>query len=142
MSVVDLPTDILVLIFPYLSARDFLAFTSSSKDFLSFRQEPAYWRSLTTKTFRIPPQRLLQTDGARWQWLYKSLLTQSYVYTWGNDERGNLGHGNDERRAFRTRVQRFHIRRDAHNDSLYPDGWPTQIWDQDTVGVIADVQCG
>ena len=79
MDLTDLPSDIILLVFPYLSASDFLAFTSSTKSFLSFRQEPTFWRGLTTETFRIPPQPLLQADGARWQWLYRTLLTQSHV---------------------------------------------------------------
>ncbi|MCJ1478834.1 hypothetical protein MMC13_007518 [Lambiella insularis] len=159
MPVTDLPTDILVLIFPYLSAPDFLAFTSSSKDFFSFRQEPAYWRGLTTRTFRIPPQPLLQADGARWQRLYQSLLTQSCVYTWGNNERGNLGHEiahmsfhtQLDRRGGRRGPQRGFQRGTQHSPPRIEDryrpnpdryGWPTQIWDQNIVGVIADVQCG
>ena len=137
MQLTDLPTDIIVLVFPYLSAPDFLSFTSITKTFLTFRQEPSFWRTLTTRTFRIPPQPLLQADGQRWQWLYKSLFTQTRAFTWGNNARHNLGHGGftspgrshlmNHHRAIRSRV---HI------------GWPTEMEHTDRVGVIADIQCG
>jgi len=117
MTLTELPTDVIVLIFPYLTACDFLSFTSCTKKFLSFRHEPTFWRLLTTRTFRVPSQPLLHSDGARWQWLYKSLLTQTHLYTWGNNERGNLGYG-----------------------TCSASGYPHQFTHR--VGVVADVQCG
>ena len=130
MSLLYLPADVILLIFPYLTAYDFLSFTGCTKRFLSFRQEPTFWRTLTISTFRIPPQPLLRSDGARWQWLYKSLLTQTSVYTWGNNERGNLGHG-------------FGLPPAMHHHALPRNhGWPTEIEEIDDVGVVADVQCG
>ena len=141
MILTELPTDIILLVFPYLSAPDFLSFTSSTRYFLSFRQEPAFWRGLTINTFRIPPQPLLQADGARWQWLYKSLLTQTRVYTWGNNEHSNLGH--TTARPHRPNVPRrgLHIQHGRSREGFHV-GWPTQIRNEGRLGVVVDVQCG
>lgn len=128
MTLTELPTDVIVLIFPYLSACEFLSFTSCTKRLLSFRHEPTFWRLLTTRTFRVPSQPLLRSDGARWQWLYKSLLTQTHVYTWGNNDRGNLGYGSRRRAA------------DYPHQHSY--GLPNKYMDLGHVGVVADVQCG
>ena len=137
MQLTDLPTDIIVLVFPYLSASEFLSFTSITKNFLTFRQEPTFWRTLTTRTFRIPPQPLLQADGPRWQWLYKSLFTQTRAFTWGNNACYNLGHSTlNEPSRLRLRSHNLALR------SLLHIGWPTEMEHMDCVGVIADIQCG
>lgn len=129
LSLTDLSTDILYNIFPHLTAAEFLSLTSSTKLLYDYRQDPIFWRVLTRKTFRIPPQPLLQADGARWQWLYKHLLTQTQLFTWGNNVRGNLG-------------------RRISPSSQLPRGptienlWPGRATIEDDVGIVADVQCG
>ncbi|MCJ1401198.1 hypothetical protein MMC11_004410 [Xylographa trunciseda] len=138
MLLTDLPTDILVLIFPYLSAPDFLSLTSSCNALLTFRQEPSFWHGLTTETFRLPPQPLLRADGARWQWLYKSLATQSRVYTWGNNEKGNLGHSAHVPPRPPGRAMRF-----APGPLRYMStAVPVMIQENSGVGIVSDVQCG
>ncbi|KAA6408543.1 MAG: hypothetical protein FRX48_07625 [Lasallia pustulata] len=137
MLLTDLPTDVLFAIFPYLDAQEFLSLTSSAKALLSFRLDPTFWRTLTRTTFRIPPQPLLQADGARWQWLYRNLLTQTRVFTWGNNEKGNLGHGyptGDES----TRLPHYQGQWRAGGTV----GWPARMEGVDDVGVVADLQCG
>ncbi|MCJ1437909.1 hypothetical protein MMC27_007296 [Xylographa pallens] len=138
MLLTDLPLDILVLIFPYLSAPDFLSLSSSSKALLTYRQEPSFWHGLTAETFRLPPQPLLRADGARWQWLYKSLATQSRVFTWGNNEKGNLGHSahviqNPPGRA---------LRRGPGALRYQSAAVPLEIQNETVVGIVSDVQCG
>ncbi|MCJ1384398.1 hypothetical protein MMC17_007514 [Xylographa soralifera] len=138
MALIDLPIDILVLIFSYFGASDFLSLTSSCKALLTFRQEPSFWHGLTAATFRLPPQPLLRADGARWQWLYKSLATQSRVYTWGNNEKGNLGHSahviqNPPGRALRRGPAALRYQSAAV---------PSKIQNVTSVGIVSDVQCG
>ena len=135
----DLPTDIIVLVFPYLSPQDFLSFTSITKTFLTFRYEPTFWRTWTTRTFRIPSQPLLQADGPRWQWLYKSLSTDTRAFTWGNNERYNLGHSIPNTVNTSMRLRRNH---NPLIGTLLHVGWPTEMGHLDIVGIIADIQCG
>ena len=134
MKLTDLPTDIIVSIFPYLNAADFLSITSCTPSFLAYRQEPSYWRDLTQKTFRIPPQPLLASDGARWQRIFKSLLTQTHVFTWGNNGQSNLGHS--------FLVAPTAGRRIIYNAPPHRISWPTEMENMDEVGVVSDVQAG
>ncbi|KAL9058884.1 MAG: hypothetical protein Q9206_001717 [Seirophora lacunosa] len=103
-----------------------------------YRQDPNFWRFLTRTTFRIPPQPLLQADGARWQWLYRRLRTQTQLYTWGSNGCGNLGHGfgrSDPQSNVAESV-------DSNGRNI---GWPRRVALDDLpedIGVIADVQCG
>jgi SCF-associated factor 1 len=134
MILTDLPTDIIVLLFPYLSAQDFLALTCSTKALLSFRQEPTFWRKKTISTFRIPPQPLLADDGPRWQWLYKSLFSQTHIFTWGNNEKLNLGHG----------FIHFSNEVPYGGGPAYERrvGWPSEVEITNPIGIVVDVQCG
>ena len=134
MNLTELPTDIVVLLFPYLNAADFLALTSCTSTFHSYRQDPTFWRDLTQRTFRIPPQPLLTDNGARWQWLYKSLLTQTHVFTWGNNDQSTLGHS--------FLVVPTATRRNMYNALARRIGWPTKMEYMEEVGVVSDVQCG
>ncbi|KAF9700182.1 hypothetical protein EKO04_001857 [Ascochyta lentis] len=94
-SITDLPLDILVLVFPYLDAKSFLSLCSTCKAFQqpSIRLDPAYWSFATRRAFRVPNQPVVQRDGVRWQKLYRRMLTQSHVFTWGNNGHNRLGHG-------------------------------------------------
>ncbi|KAL8895385.1 MAG: hypothetical protein Q9192_003663 [Flavoplaca navasiana] len=139
ITLVDLPTDVLYTIFPYLDPADFLVLTSCTKTLHNYRQDPNYWRILTRTTFRIPPQPLLQADGARWQWLYRRLRTQTQLYTWGSNGCGNLGHGF------------LNVPRDSAGQHNWADintrniGWPRKVQLDDMpepIGIVADVQCG
>lgn len=129
--------DIILLVFPYLRPKEFLALCSINvrnvlrhlfasaltilqKQFHeTFRLEPSYWREETRKTFRHPIHPLLQADGPRWQWLYKKLLTKTKVYTWGQ--------GGDSR--------------PPHNVS-FGNPWPNETYAEDDMGIVVEVQCG
>ena len=97
-SILDLPVDILFLLFPYLDAPSFLSLTSTCKALHNpqFLHDHRYWSRLVRTTFRVPNQPVVQNDGERWQKLYKRLLTQSKIYTWGDNTNGCLGHNDDD----------------------------------------------
>ncbi|KAF2627361.1 hypothetical protein BU25DRAFT_393255 [Macroventuria anomochaeta] len=142
-SITDLPLDILVLVFPYLDAKCFLSLCSTCKAFQqpSIRLDPAYWSFATRSAFRVPNQPVVQHDGVRWQKLYRRMLTQTHVFTWGNNGHSRLGHGYGEsapggplllpRRPGR---MRFGGRANC--------AFPTEMEDTRHLGVIADMQCG
>ncbi|KAF2112878.1 regulator of chromosome condensation 1/beta-lactamase-inhibitor protein II [Lophiotrema nucula] len=142
-SITDLPLDILVLVFPYLDAKSFLSFCSTCKAFQqdSIRLDPAYWSHATRSTFRVPNQPIVQHDGVRWQKLYRRLLTQSRVFTWGSNTYNRLGHSSQrDVPAGPVRLPR-HLprRRFAHSSSC---SFPTEMDNTRDLGVIADMQCG
>ncbi|KAK0768689.1 hypothetical protein LTR59_017504, partial [Friedmanniomyces endolithicus] len=97
MSILDLPVDILLLIFPHLDATSFLHLSSTCKALhnADFLNDAAFWSTLVRTTFRVPNQPTAQHDGKRWQKLYKRLLTQSRIYTWGDNDKACLGHSYD-----------------------------------------------
>lgn len=145
----DLPLDILSLIVPYLDARSFLSLcaTCQSLNQPSFHSESSYWSQATRSKFRLPnrPSTRTQADGAHWKRLYRRLLTQSRVYTWGQDTRGCLGHNIEEVDA----PQRIHSRgmgpriarrRYLATESAHP--WPEEMTQARNLGVVADLQCG
>lgn len=142
-SITDLPLDILVLLFPYLDAKSFLSFCSTCKAFQqpSIRLDPAYWSFATRRTFRVPNQPVVQHDGARWQKLYRRMLTQSHVYTWGLNGHNRLGHGYDESAAggFTLLPRRpGRMRLGSRNSCAFP----TKMDDTQHLGIIADMHCG
>lgn len=113
--------------------------TLLQRAFFVYREDPHYWRVLTRKTFRIPDQPLLQKK--RWFWLYKNLLTQTRLYTWGSNKCGNLGHERISEEARRPAPQG--ARRHTFGIGIYEDsGWPKQALIDERVGIVADVQCG
>ena len=143
--ITDLPVDILVIIFPYLDAKSFLSLCSTCKAFQqpSIRLDPAYWSFATRSAFRVPNQPVVQHDGVRWQKLYRRMLTQSHVYTWGLNGHCRLGHGYAESLP------------GGHGQMLMPRrpgrmvrggrtkcAFPTEMDDTRQLGVIADMQCG
>ncbi|KAH9877904.1 hypothetical protein J1614_003121 [Plenodomus biglobosus] len=144
-SIVDLPLDILVLVFPYLDAKSFLALCSTCKGFQqpSIRLDPAYWSFVTRSTFRVPNQPVVQHDGVRWQKMYRRLLTQSRVYTWGYNTHSRLGHSYADQHSqgnsilphvFRPGRARAHANVNC--------SFPTEMEDTRQLGIIADMQCG
>jgi SCF-associated factor 1 len=145
-SITDLPLDILVLVFPYLDAKSFLALCSTCKAFQqpSIRLDPAYWSYLARTTFRVPNQPVVQHDGDRWQKMYRRMLTQSRVYTWGHNTHNRLGHASDPADNPHTRVPRMRagmIRR-ARGGYNAHQAFPTEMDKTRNLGVIADMQCG
>lgn len=143
----DLPHDILALIVPYLDARSFLSLcaTCRSLNEPSVRSDSSYWSRATRSKFRLPKRvgPSIQADGFHWQRLYKRLLTQSRVYTWGQNTHGCLGHSVEEddvpRQAHpRGTRWRFAGRRQLNTDQA----WPGEMNQARDLAVIADLQCG
>lgn len=139
-NITELPLDILVLIFPYLDAKSFLALCSTCKALQqpSIRLDPAYWSYATRSTFRVPNQPVVQHDGLRWQSMYRRLLTQSRVYTWGSNTHHRLGHSYQQAPVVRNptlpRLNRF-----FHKTHC---SFPTEMERTRELGIIADLQCG
>lgn len=138
----DLPVEILLLIFPYLDANSFLSLTSSCKSLHQpeFIHEASFWSTIVRTTFRVPNQPVVQNDGKRWQKLYKRLLTQSRVMTWGDNQKACLGHSYTSPAGFRMRggPLRGHARaiRQKHIS------WPQKMEGTEGLGVVSDLQCG
>lgn len=144
-SITDLPLDILVLIFPYLDAKSFLALCGTCRGFQqsSIRLDPAYWSFATRSTFRVPNQPVVQHDGIRWQKMYRRLLTQSRVYTWGCNSHSRLGHSYGDvpprqNSAIPRMLRPGRIRAHVETNCSYP----TEMEDTRDLGIIADMQCG
>ncbi|OAG02964.1 RCC1/BLIP-II protein [Paraphaeosphaeria sporulosa] len=128
INITELPLDILVLVFPYLDAKSFLAFCSTCKAFQqpSIRLDPAYWSFQSRSTFRIPNQPVVQHDGVRWQKMYKRLFTQTRVYTWGSEGNNRLGHQTNARSC--PSPQEMHGAREMGVIAdLQNGGWSTTI---------------
>lgn len=144
--ITDLPLDVLLLIFPYLDVKSFLALCSTCKSLHqpSIRLEPSYWRTATRSTFRVPNQPVVENDGARWQQMYRRLLTQTRVYTWGSNGHTRLGHSYaaDAHSMMIPRVGRVGLVGGARRQNRTPVGVPTEMDDTRDLGVIADMQCG
>lgn len=141
MLLLDLPEDILSIIFRFLRPNDFLAFCQVSKDtYADYRQDSLYWRIETSNTFRLPISPLLAADGPRWYWLYKRLRTQTQLYTWGQ---GLAFHRPGSAVSLPRRVHPQMRPRSIYIPTVPPAGnWPTPTHVPDEVGVIADLQCG
>ncbi|KAF1345810.1 regulator of chromosome condensation 1/beta-lactamase-inhibitor protein II [Delphinella strobiligena] len=140
-KLLDLPVDIFYLLFPYLDVPDFVALTSTCAALHQpdISQYARYWSTATRSTFRVPNQPVVENDGVRWQKMYKRLLTQSKVYSWGNNEMGCLGHSvltNEQLNAVPPASRRRLAMRSRHVS------WPTEMLNTDSISVIADMQCG
>lgn len=141
-SLLDLPIDIILLLFPYLDALSFLRLTSTCKALHKpdFTNDAQYWSALVRTTFRVPNQPVVQHDGKRWQKLYKRLLTQSKIYTWGNNEKACLGHSYESPAALQAigppGLRRFNALRRRHISS------PGEMQGTRDLGVVSDLQCG
>ncbi|KAI5367545.1 putative regulator of chromosome condensation 1/beta-lactamase-inhibitor protein II [Septoria linicola] len=144
-TLLDLPLDLLVLIFPYLDARSFLAFTSTCRTLHNpdYVHDSAYWSALVRRDFRVPNQPVVANDGRRWQKLYKRLRTQSKAFTWGNNEKGCLGHAINEQDARPVAIRgRGGLIRLQHGRRRRNAAWPGEMQALDGLGVISDMQCG
>lgn len=138
-KILDLPVDLLLMIFPYLDAASFLSLTSTCKALHApdFVHDSTYWSALVRRDFRVPNQPVVQSDGQRWQKLYKRMRTQSKVFTWGSNDHNCLGHSDDVPRGLTgPGFRRVNPRRKRHIS------WPGQMQGLDKLGVISDVQCG
>ncbi|KAG9522713.1 hypothetical protein KCU93_g6928, partial [Aureobasidium melanogenum] len=145
-QLLDLPVDILYLIFPYLDVPSFVALTSTCTALHQpdIAQYAPYWSSAARHTFRVPNQPVVENDGRRWQRMYRRLLTESRCFTWGNNDRTCLGHS-----------QQQHMGAPFGRGGIGPAGrrrpmvrtrqhvsWPTEMDSLEQLGIIADMQCG
>lgn len=140
----DLPVEILLSIFPYLDANSFLALTSTCKSLHrpEFLHEATFWSAIVRTTFRVPNQPVVENDGQRWQKLYKRLLTQSRVMTWGDNQKACLGHSYTSPAAgFRIRGGPPHRGRPRAIRQKHIS-WPEKMDGTESLGVISDLQCG
>ena len=142
----DLPLDILILIFPYLEPSEFLHLTSTCRSLsqTETRHEPSYWRHQTQAKFRVPNRPAVQSDGLRWQSLYKRLRTQSRVYTWGQNTHGCLGRDTTDQ-TYGMRPRRgpnLQPRIVAQPLTQQRSTWPREMGRARDIGVISDLQCG
>ena len=144
--ITNLPLDVLLLIFPHLDPKSFLALCSTCKALQqpSIRLEPSYWRQATRSTFRVPNQPVVEHDGARWQHMYRRLLTQTRVFTWGSNGHTRLGHSYaaNARNLMTPRVVRPGLPAMPRRQNRGPGGFPIEMEDTRDLGVIADMQCG
>jgi SCF-associated factor 1 len=140
-SLTDLPIDILVLIVPHLDAKSFLSLCRTCRGLYQdeFRLDSSYWNHVTRSVFRVRNRPTV--GGLHWQRLYKRLLTQSRVYTWGQDANGCLGRGptNPSRHLMPRGVPRRRAPVTGHNTRT---SWPEEMSVPEDFGVIADLQCG
>ena len=134
----DLPIDILLLILPYLDVTSFLRLTSTCKALHDpdFVHNSSYWSACVRRDFRVPNQPVIQHDGRYWQKLYRRLRCDSRVYTWGNNEKGCLGH------SFRAAQLPYRRRSRTHEQRRNHIGWPERMEGIEKLGVISDLQCG
>jgi SCF-associated factor 1 len=142
-SLTDLPLDLLVLIFPLLDAKDFLSLCRTCKGLYQpqIRLESSYWSHATRSKFRIRNRPAEHSDGLHWQRLYKRLLTQSRVYTWGQNTNECLGRGTIER-VPRTMGRHRRLNPGRLDPSGSRTAWPEQMNTPQELGVVADLQCG
>lgn len=141
-TVLDLPVELLHSIFSYLDVSSFLHLTSSCTALHKpeFIHDAEYWSILVRTTFRVPNQPVVEHDGQRWQKLFKRLLTQSRIYTWGNNEKACLGHSYETPSPLRSmdaaRGRQLRSLRKRHIP------WPEKMTRVNDLGVISDLQCG
>ncbi|KAK4998102.1 hypothetical protein LTR66_002619 [Elasticomyces elasticus] len=142
VSFLDLPLDILMLVFPYLDPKSFLSLCSTCTALHQpdISLASTYWSVITRSTFRLPNRPMVQNDGRRWQKLYKRLLTQSRAFTWGQNAKGCLGHSYmGSRASFVGYPPPLHPEQTAGSEIL---SCPTEMDNMRELGTIADMQCG
>ncbi|KAF2162128.1 hypothetical protein M409DRAFT_27510 [Zasmidium cellare ATCC 36951] len=136
VTLLDLPVDLLLLIFPYLDAASFLSLTSTCRALHNpdFVEDAMYWSDLVRHQFRVPNQPVVQNDGRRWKRLYKRMRTQSKIFSWGNDDKGCLGQSFDMPNL---PGQRRPVMRRSRHISC-----PGEMEGTEQLGIISDMQCG
>ena len=141
MGLLDLPVDVLYLVFPHLDVSSFVSLTSTCKALHNpdLVEDPSFWSSSTRATFRVPNQPVVEYDGRRWRTLYKRLLTQSRVYTWGSNAKANLGHSFEFAEHLRNLPPAMRRRRTLRTRHVSS---PTEMENYHELGIIADLQAG
>jgi SCF-associated factor 1 len=87
VHLLDLPFDVLAILFTHLDPKDFLALSSTCLALHEHNEDLDFWRSATQATFRLPNRPSAQYDGARWKNLYRRLLHQTQIFLWGQQKR-------------------------------------------------------
>lgn len=141
MNLLDLPTDIFHLIFPHLDAADFLSLTATCRALHQpeLLNDSQFWAHIVRGTFRVPNAPSAY-DGKRWQKLYRRLLTQSRIYTWGSNEKACLGHSYYD--GHQPLIRAGHGRIVNPRRQRQRVSWPGEMQGTKGLGVISDVQCG
>ncbi|KAK8249041.1 regulator of chromosome condensation 1/beta-lactamase-inhibitor protein II, partial [Phyllosticta capitalensis] len=143
--------DIVLLVVQHLDARSFLALARTCRGFYqeSFRLDPVYWSQATRRAFRLPNQPAVELNGRLWSSLYRRLLTQTHVFTWGNNDHGALGQDEVEdnedppRRFPRLRGPILrHGPRPPRRQPIPHRAYPSEMVGSKELGTIADMQCG
>lgn len=147
-----LPMDVLRdCIIHYLDAPSFLALCRTCTDLAKpdFRYDPAYWKAVTQRTFRVTDHIAAPADGKRWQKLYKNLVHNTRVFTWGEDSRGALGQEDPNADLparppglFRGRGPIMRRGRPQVVRQFEHRPYPVEMHGSRNLGVIADLQCG
>lgn len=151
-----LPLDVLNCIVPYLDAQSFLALCRTCQAFYNptFRLDAAYWKGATKLTFRVADRLVAQSDGNLWQKLYRRLLHDTRVFTWGNNSRGSLGQEDpdeDDTQAPRHAPPRGMLRgrgpilRRGPRPvirQIQQSPYPGEMFKSKELGIVADLQCG
>ncbi|KAF4539849.1 Regulator of chromosome condensation rcc1 [Lasiodiplodia theobromae] len=152
-SLAELPLDVMTnCIIPRLDAASFMALCRTCKAFYdpSFRQDATYWRTTTQSTFRIAERPVKVADGAHWQKLYRNLLHNTRVYTWGENSRGALGQEDPNDNSpppprhglLRGRGPILRRGRPQAARQIHERPYPHEMFNSKGLGVIADLQCG
>ena len=136
-SLTNLPLDILLLIFPYLEPKEFLAVCATCRALNSdpIRFNNVYWSQAARKTFRVRNRPQIPN----WYRLYYRLRTQSKVFTWGQNTRGCLGQKQEHARLQPNHPVRPYVRPSTGSSSC---DRPKEVQRLHELGVIADLQCG
>jgi SCF-associated factor 1 len=117
----DLPEDILLLIFPYLQATDFLSLCCINKHFYrTFREDSSYWRYHAKNILNLPRHYQSKFEAVTSRQMCETYYKRAKLFIWGNPCRP------------------------AYNLPLEQEGhleWPTEIQAAASLGTIIDVQC-
>jgi SCF-associated factor 1 len=81
---------------------------------------------------------VVQHDGERWQKLYRRLLTQSRVFTWGSHGYNRLGHSGHKVNLGNAP----HFGGQRWINPFTHCGYPAEMDGSRELGIIADMQCG
>ena len=125
-SLLNIPNEILDLIFSYLDVKSFLRLcnTCHALHQTEIRSSACFWRR-AVRSLRFQNQPVVAEDGVSWHKLYRRLTTQTHVYTWGHVP-PSPGTGLAQ----------------AGGAHIYEASTPNEMYDASKLGVIVDLQCG
>ncbi|KAF2238784.1 RCC1/BLIP-II [Viridothelium virens] len=135
--VLELPKEVFDIILSYLEPKSLLNLCSTCRALhhADIRLNATFWRQ-AVRSYRVPNQPIIEGDGEHWQKLYRRLVTQTHVYTWGSNAYGSLGHSFEIQSSNPGSGLRRSHRIDAKNVSV-----PKEMDDAPKLGVLVDLQC-